>query len=145
MELFNTNDNTSGLSLAEVSYGRIHSLERSVSSYGDESYKFQGHLHKSEVSFFYGSDFSQSVPVPGNGEYGFTLEGEARELFSSKNAFVSENNNEGRTYLYITDKSQLFFNGSALLEYSIYFRVFKEEVNNKLVRWISIYAETSSK
>jgi len=145
MGIFNSNDNSSGLSLSEVSFGRIHSLERGISSYGDESYKFQGHLHKSEICFYYGSDFTQSVPVPGNGDYGFTLEGDSRELFYSKNADVSENNNEGRTYIYINEKSKLFFNGSTLLEYAIYFRVFKEEVNNRFVRWISIYAEKSSK
>ena len=145
MDVFNTNDNSSGLSLSEVSFGRIHSLERGISSYGDESYKFQGHLHKSEIAFYYGSDYSQSVPVAGNGEYGFTLEGDSRELFYSKNAYVSENNNEGRTYIYINEKTKLFFNGSTLTEYSIYFRVFKEEVNNKFVRWISIYAEKITK
>lgn len=143
MELFNNSSNLSGLSLSEVSYGRIHSLDRGISSYGDESYKFNGHLHKSEIVFYYGDNFSQSVPVPGNGEYGFTLEGVARQLFVSKNAYVSEAENEGRTYIYITDRTKLYFTGSTISEYAIYFRVFKEEVNNRLVRWITIYAENS--
>ncbi len=141
MEFFNNSNSSAGLSLSEVSFGRIHSLERGISSYGDESYKYIGHLHKSEIAFFYGDDFAQSVPVPGNGEYGFTLEGVSRELFVAKNAYVSEANNEGRTYIYINERSKLFFIGSTLSEYAIYFRVFKEEVNNRLVRWITIYAE----
>lgn len=145
MELFNNSSNSSGLSLSEVSFGRIHSLDRGISSYGDESYKFVGHLHKSEIAFFYGEDFTQAVPVPGNGEYGFTLEGDSRELFFAKNAYVSDAANEGRTYIYINERSKLFFNGSTLSEYAIYFRVFKEEVNNRFVRWISIYAERTSK
>ena len=134
-------NNEVNLSLNEVSFGKIHKLSKAVSSTGDETYRYKGRLHQSQIKFYYNGNITKPVPVVGNGDYGYTLEGKARELFTYEDAFVTENKAENKLFIYINDNSKLFYNGSFLENYNFFFKVFKEEHNQSVVRWITITAE----
>ena len=129
------------LYLVEKQYGKVHLLDEEISIYGDPSYYFVGNLHKGEVELLAGKRLEQKVPEAGDWNYGFTLEGEAKHLFRFENALVKESKEEGKTFVYITNESKIFYAGLPNEEVSLHFRLFDSYEGRYNFRWVVIYAD----
>lgn len=136
-------DMKKGVYLDEVNFGKLHLMEDGVSVYGDKQYAYVGKIHKGEIKFVTGKDTNIVFPLKGDWDYGYTLEGEANNLFKAKNALVSYNGEEDRTFIYINDDSSLEFVGGLDKEYEVYIRIFDRDENGDTnFRWVVIYAST---
>lgn len=131
-----------GIYLNEIAYGKLHLLKEDKSPYGDKEYVYKGRIHKGEVKFVTGYDLEKVIPVHGDWDYGYTLEGLARELFVAEKALVRENPIEKRTFVYVNPESKLCFTGDLGKEYNLFVRVFdNDDLGNPNFRWVVIYLE----
>lgn len=83
-------DLADGLYFNEKSFGKLHYMKEGKSVYGDREYVFEGRIHKGEVAFVMGRDLKDMIPVKGNWNYGYTLEGMAKDLFRADDALIKE-------------------------------------------------------
>jgi hypothetical protein len=131
-----------GIYFNEVNFGQIHAMTASKSPFGDVQYGYVGRIHKGEIQFLTGSKLNTCIPMKGNWDYGFTLEGLAAHTFEAKDALVKVNAEEKRKFVYINDKSKLIFNGDPKLTYRLYIRIFDTNlVGQTNYRWITLYLE----
>ncbi|MFA6829741.1 MAG: hypothetical protein WCR67_03450 [Bacilli bacterium] len=131
-----------GIYFIENAFGKVHCLKEENSCYGDKQYCYTGRIHKGLVSFVTGKDLSNFIPVKGNWDYGFTLEGLAGRYFEAENALVKENLQEKRKFVYINSKSTLSFIGDSTKKYNLYIRIFDKNYTGQTnFRWITIYLE----
>ncbi|MFA6874280.1 MAG: hypothetical protein WCR16_01505 [Bacilli bacterium] len=129
-----------GVYMVEEAFGAPHKLKEGVSLYGDKDYEYVGRIHKGEICFRSGKDMSKSIPAPGDWDYGYTLEGIARDLFEVEGALVNNNGQENREFAYIGPDSKLKFVGNVRKKYKLYVRCFTAE-NSEEIRWLVLYAE----
>lgn len=130
-----------GVYFDEVSYGKLHRMENGTSAYGDKEYTYVGKIHKGEVKFLTGRNTDIIIPQKGDWDYGYTLEGQANQLFEAKNALVRYNEEEKRTFIYINDESKLEFLGGLDREYELYIRIFDRDPDGRTnFRWVVIFA-----
>lgn len=130
-----------GIYLDEKAFGKIHLMKEGISLYGDKEYIYEGKIHKGEVVFLLGNDLKKTIPVKGAWDYGYTLEGMAKELFVASDALTKENEAEKRNFVYINSKSKLSFIGDFRRTYRLHVRVFDIVDEKPNYRWLVLFLE----
>jgi hypothetical protein len=129
-----------GVYLIETSFGKVHGMKPGVSAYQDKDFEYVGRIHKGEVKFVVGADLSSEIPVRGDYDYGYTLEGPAQRLFTVEDALDKRNADENRTFCYIKPGSRLLFVGDGRKNYHLYVRCFPQGKDERGSRWLVLYA-----
>lgn len=127
--------------MIEQGFGLVHKLRKNKSIFGIDEYVYTGRLHKGDLTFATGEELKIIVPRHGKYNYGFTLEGEANEMFKVRNALTSYNKFENRTFSYVNPNSVLEFVGDPFVNYSLYVRIYEDCYGVKNSRWVVIYAQ----
>lgn len=133
---------TDGIYLNETSYGLVHKLDCQVAK--DSSvceYFYKGRLHKGEIKILCGKNMDVPIPELEGFNHGFTLEGEAKNIFVVENCLDVYSNGEKRTFNYTKADSKLMFVGDKKKEYSFFIRIYDNCYGNNNFRWVVIYAE----
>lgn len=130
-----------GIYFDEKAFGKLHLMKEGTSVYGDKEYVYEGRIHKGEVAFVLGSDLKRTIPVKGAWDYGYTLEGMAKDLFVADEALTKENEAEKRKFVYIKTNSKLRFVGDYRRNYRLHVRVFDIVDEKPNYRWLVLFLE----
>lgn len=91
---------------------RYIALFERTSPYNDREYVFYGTLSSGEMNILKVKDGKRlCLPFLGPWNYGYTLEGDAKALFHVSDALLDYNEQEGRSFAYVSSSSKLFFQG----------------------------------
>lgn len=132
-----------GVYISEQSYGTVREMKENANSlYSQREFVYRGKLHNGTVSFIMGEDLAVKAPKGENFNHGYTLEGDAKDIFQVEDALIKYNPYEKRLFCYINKDSKLKFVGDPTKSYDIYIRIFSENGIDDL-RWVVIYAEAS--
>lgn len=108
------------------------------SAYGDIEYSFVGTLTKGEIKIIQVEEGKRFyLPLKGDWNYGYTLEGDAKALFQISDSLLDYNPREDRSFAYITPASKLYFVGIEG-RFFLSLRLFGEEGKTGK-RWVVIY------
>ena len=117
---------------------RYIALSEKVSAYGDKEYAFLGNLTMGEIKIIKVENGVRYIlPLKGDWNYGYTLEGDAKALFHVTDALLDYNAKEARSFAYITATSKLYFSGVEG-RYFLTLRLFGEE-GKEGKRWVVLY------
>lgn len=117
-----------------------YQLEKQTNDYQKEEYIFKGKLIKDQEFCFVHKN-GKPIPVNNQENCGYTLKGNARNLFSAKNALIAYSpDKEDETYIYINENSAMFYTGESK-NVTIYMRIYdnREGLNND--RWVVLFVE----
>jgi hypothetical protein len=129
-----------GLYLDEKSFGDVHLLNEVIDENGEKMYVYKGALHRGTLTLVTGKTLKVTIPSVGY-NCGWTLEGDANEIFTVEDALVCYNPAEHRTFCYNNEHSKLTFTGDTNKEYEMHIHVYDNchgELNN---RWVVIWAK----
>lgn len=87
-------------------------LSERTSPYNDKEYVFMGHLEPGEMKILRVEGKERTyLPLHGEWNYGYTLEGDAKALFHVSKALLDYNAKEDRSFAYVSADSKLYFAG----------------------------------
>ncbi len=113
-------------------------LSERTSPYNDKEYVFMGHLEPGEIKILRVYQKERiSLPLHGEWNHGYTLEGDAKALFHVSKSLLDYNEKEDRSFAYISDDSKLYFAGKAGT-YLITLRLFGD-FGKEGNRWAVLY------
>ncbi len=135
------NNSENHMYMIEQSFGLVHKMRWNNSIFNTEEFVYTGRLHKGKLTFATGKDLKVVVPRRGKFNYGFALEGIAKDIFKVRNSLNIYNKFENRTFSYINPNSYLEFIGDPFVEYSLYVRIYEDCFGIKNSRWAVIYAQ----
>lgn len=127
--------------LIEKSFGLVHKMRRNKSIFSVDEFVYTGRFHKGLLTFVSGKELQTIVPIRGKFNYGYTLEGEAKEIFKVNNSLVCPNKFENRSFCYINSNSTISYIGDPFTIYSIYVRIYENCVGSNNNRWVVIWAQ----
>lgn len=130
-----------GIYFNEKGYGKLHLLKEETSVYGDKEFVYEGRIHKGEVTFIAGKTLSETIPLKGEWDYGYTLEGLAIDFFRPTNTLLKKSDIEHRTFVYTNPRSKLTFVGDYRKIYRLHVRIFDALGESYNYRWLVLYLE----
>lgn len=87
-------------------------LSGRTSPYNDKEYVFMGRLEPGEIKILRVEGKERTyLPLHGEWNYGYTLEGDAKALFHVSKALLDYNAKEDRSFAYVSTDSKLYFAG----------------------------------
>ena len=117
---------------------RYIALFERTSPYNDREYVFYGTLSSGEMKILKVQNGKRLyLPFLGPWNYGYTLEGDAKALFHVSDALLDYNEDEGRSFAYVSNTSKLFFQGMTG-KYLLSVRLFGEN-GAEGERWAVLY------